>query len=364
LFGGGQLVSMAMKEGAVIPKVGRFECPVPGCGKKLMRKHNLKVHMRIHNKEMPYSCLVAGCGRKFKWRSSFQNHLRYHEAGVMNFSVVNSFQQDGVEKVEVKALTNDGVALAAATVDAQQLNLSVVDTFREDGVEKIQVDCDIEGMPLASSTMDVGEVNVSVVDTFQQDGVEKIQLEAAVEGVPLVTATVPAEQVEVPNMNVIDVLDMSDDFPHVSSPLHLRLSDFSVEDFYDEDPAGVDLDCQSFKNEEPSLYSKEEPVMLQNQIVRKEDAGTALSSLASFISADSESGFLEDFVAQLPDPNPEPQKVRTEQTNLLDTWDSSQSFLRRSSIEPKTPFKMTDPLADFGDMLVERGSNLTAMFGL
>ncbi|KAJ8903180.1 hypothetical protein NDN08_004290 [Rhodosorus marinus] len=362
---------MAIDEGAVVRKVGRFECPVPGCGKKLMRKHNLKVHMRIHNEEMPYSCLVAGCGRKFKWRSSFQNHIRYHEAGVMNFSVVNSFQQDGVEKVEVKALTNDGVALAAATVEAGQLNLSVVDTFKEDGVEKIQVDCDIEGIPLASSTMEVGEVNVSVIEAFRQDGVEKIQVEAAVEGVPLVTATVPAEQVEVPNINVMDVLDMSDDFPHVSSPLHLRLSEFYMEDFLDEDQTGtVDLDCHSFNNEEPNFYKeepviyKEEPVMLQNQIVRREDTGTALSSLLSFVSAESDSDFLEDFRAHLPDPSPVPQKLPAEQIKSLDTWDSSQACMRRSSIKPKTPLGVTDPLADFGDMLFGRGSNITSLFGL
>jgi len=352
---------MATDEGAVVPKVGRFECPVPGCGKKLMRKHNLKVHMRIHNDDMPYSCLVAGCGRKFKWRSSFQNHLRYHEAGVMNFSVVNSFQQDGVEKVEVKALTNDGVALAAATVEAEQLNLSVVDTFKKDGVEKIQVDCDIEGIPLASSTMDVGEVNVSVIDTFQQDGVEKVQVEAAVEGVPLVTATVPAEQFEIP-MNVIDVLDMSDDFPHQSSPLHLRLSEFYAEDVLDEDQTGT-VELDSFNNEDPSLFELEEPVMLQNQIFCKEEKAAGLSSLASFVSAESESGFLEDFVAQLPDPTP-PQRRPVEQIKLLETWDSTQACMRRSSIEPRTPLKVTDPLADFGDMSFGRGSNLTSIFGL
>jgi len=46
------------------------------CGKSLAGKGELKIHMRIHSGEKPYSCEI--CGKKFRARSTYMVHLKTH----------------------------------------------------------------------------------------------------------------------------------------------------------------------------------------------------------------------------------------------------------------------------------------------
>lgn len=46
------------------------------CGKILRNKYNLRVHLKSHSQEKPFSCSL--CSRQFKWKHMLQNHLRVH----------------------------------------------------------------------------------------------------------------------------------------------------------------------------------------------------------------------------------------------------------------------------------------------
>ncbi|KAA8499506.1 Zinc finger protein GLI2 [Porphyridium purpureum] len=70
-------------EGAVRHSI--HQCTIDGCGKFFSRRHNLKVHMRRHTGETPYSCPHEGCDKQFKWKSSMKYHDRLHkkQAGLL-----------------------------------------------------------------------------------------------------------------------------------------------------------------------------------------------------------------------------------------------------------------------------------------
>lgn len=76
----------------------RFKCEFQICQKEFRRRYNLKVHMRKHTGETPYTCRYSGCGKKYLWRSSMAHHLKVHESASNSTDAANKNNAESIGK--------------------------------------------------------------------------------------------------------------------------------------------------------------------------------------------------------------------------------------------------------------------------
>lgn len=83
-----------------------FKCPEPGCDRTFDRKYNQKVHMRIHDGQMPYKCTL--CDKSYRWRTSLQHHMRHHDVSLrLSIGCPTWRARDGFPLIQILPLLID-----------------------------------------------------------------------------------------------------------------------------------------------------------------------------------------------------------------------------------------------------------------
>ena len=52
---------------------------MPSCRKSFNYRHNLAMHLRVHNDHRPFDC-PQNCGKSFRTKGNMIDHLRRHYA--------------------------------------------------------------------------------------------------------------------------------------------------------------------------------------------------------------------------------------------------------------------------------------------
>lgn len=95
-------------------------CEWPGCNKKYVNKHSVKVHMLSHTGERPYACEWPSCNKKFKQKSNLDKHVKRIHNAEKNY-VCDICYQQFIDKsnlkmhVEIHILNNSEVKESAVT---------------------------------------------------------------------------------------------------------------------------------------------------------------------------------------------------------------------------------------------------------
>ena len=79
------LPSLQLHESLHRRQDGRFLCSVANCGKSFKAYFSMKVHLRGHTNERPFTCPHPECEKSFKTSSDLSKHLRTHSGCIEDY---------------------------------------------------------------------------------------------------------------------------------------------------------------------------------------------------------------------------------------------------------------------------------------
>ena len=84
-----ELVFIYFQNGTVCCISGEltFRCSQPDCGKAFLTSYSLKIHVRVHSKEKPFSCDYQGCAKAFNILYRYSNALQSLTLWLLIFSL-------------------------------------------------------------------------------------------------------------------------------------------------------------------------------------------------------------------------------------------------------------------------------------